>query len=461
MSDREFDTYLTLLASLLKLDRRQRGKIAEELRAHLEDRLEELLAEGVPREEAIRQALAEFGDAAGLAAEFKTLSWNRKRRWLMRATTFSVAATLLLAAGIVTFWPGRNAGPGIAQLGAQDVEEKVGEPENKPSTDRSKSLEELLNERGDFSYVKTPLNDVVEHLTSTTGVQFVLNSKRLEEAGLGTDTPVSRSLHGVRLSTFLDLLLSDLQLTYVEKEGELLLIITTPEDAEATMLIRVYDCRDLLSMPWPDGAQRQTSGGGSAGGFGGGSSPFGGGGGTNQPKEKAKQPATGDSDAGGIRVPDGIVPQFGDGSGFGGGMGQGRPQREPTEHERRVEALVGLIETNVDPHTWEVQGGPGSISEFGGLVVVTQTAKTHKKVERVLDMLRQAAGLESPLPWAAAWCGKSASAAPTHGLLCGGKSSLEICHGYCVSAQDNCSRCAAQIEFQNHRARIGTVRGGE
>jgi hypothetical protein len=39
-------------------------------------------------------------------------------------------------------------------------------------------------------------------------------------------------------------------------------------------------------------------------------------------------------------------------------------------------------------------GGPGSISEYHGLIVVTQTAKTHKKVERVLDMLREASGFE-------------------------------------------------------------------
>jgi len=46
MSDREFENYLALLSSLLRLDRKQRASIADELRAHLEDRLEELLACG-------------------------------------------------------------------------------------------------------------------------------------------------------------------------------------------------------------------------------------------------------------------------------------------------------------------------------------------------------------------------------------------------------------------------------
>src|SRR5262245_48679294 len=119
MSDKEFDNYLTLLSRLLKLGAKQRDAIAGELRCHLEDRLEELLARGVPRDEAVRQALEEFGDATGLAAEFVSLSGNRRKRFLMRLMTASVAAIVLIAAGIFTFWPGGNAGPGAATLIAQ------------------------------------------------------------------------------------------------------------------------------------------------------------------------------------------------------------------------------------------------------------------------------------------------------------------------------------------------------
>src|SRR6476619_2314747 len=116
MSDREFENYLTLLAGLLRLDGRQREAIADELRSHLEDRLDELVARGLSREEAVRQALAEFGDAAGLAGQFATISQRRKRRWLMRMTTFSVAAMVLLAASLAIFWPGQNAAPGVGAV---------------------------------------------------------------------------------------------------------------------------------------------------------------------------------------------------------------------------------------------------------------------------------------------------------------------------------------------------------
>ena len=72
------------------------------------------------------------------------------------------------------------------------------------------------------------------------------------------------------------------------------------------------------------------------------------------------------------------------------------PVKPLTEHEMRAQRLIDLITNNVDPDSWTDVGGPGSISEYHGLIVVTQTAQTHKKVEHVLNMLRQAAGLESP-----------------------------------------------------------------
>ncbi len=73
MSEHEFDNYLKLLSGILKLSRHQAAEIAGELRAHLEERMADLMAEGKSREEAIALALEEFGDAAGLATGFVKL----------------------------------------------------------------------------------------------------------------------------------------------------------------------------------------------------------------------------------------------------------------------------------------------------------------------------------------------------------------------------------------------------
>jgi hypothetical protein len=371
MSDREFENYLTLLTGLLRLGGKQRDAIARELRSHLEDRLEELLAEGISREDAIKRALAEFGDAAGLAGQFVAISQHRKRRWLMRITTFSLAATLLIAAGLITFWPGRNAGPGRAAGIAQTP--KVDPFAPAPRVDappQEPTLQEKLDKRISFDVVELPLRDVIAYLKQETGIQSVLQLKKLDEASISADTPITKSLENVRVSTLLDLLLMDLELTYVEKDG--LLLITTPEDAESRLEIRVYDCRDLLAMPAPPGADKfiPRPRPGSSGGMFSVEDPV---------PTKSSRPAGG--------------------GGFGGpsdSAADDKNARPISEHDLRAERLMDIIVTNVDSQSWEEVGGPGSISEYNGLIVVTQTDEVHKKVEHVFDMLREAAGLDTP-----------------------------------------------------------------
>jgi hypothetical protein len=215
------------------------------------------------------------------------------------------------------------------------------------------SLQDQLNQRADFEVVEMPLKDVCLMLNRNFGIQILLQLKKLEEASVSADTPVTKSFKQVRLSTILDLLLKDLELTYVEKDG--LLLITTPEDAESRMEIRVYDCRNLIAMTQPVGA------------------------------DKLVVPAA-------ARGPDSKPNQSLDGT-MGPKRGEGI--RPISEHDLRAMRLMNLIETNVDVASWNVVGGPGEISEYNGLIVVTQTGQTQDKVERLLDMLRQAAGLDA------------------------------------------------------------------
>ena len=56
MSEREFENYLTLLASLLRLSGAQREAVSSELRDHLQERVAHLVQQGVAREEAVQQA---------------------------------------------------------------------------------------------------------------------------------------------------------------------------------------------------------------------------------------------------------------------------------------------------------------------------------------------------------------------------------------------------------------------
>lgn len=448
MSPEEFDNYLTLLASLLRTSGKQREGIARELRTHLDDRLEDLLARGVPRDEAIRRALAEFGDAAGLAADFVSLSRNRKRRWLMRVTTASVAATILFALGFITFWPGTNAGPGAAQLAAQAPEGGEGTPgRGGRANDRGPAdIAAALNKRLDVAYVDIPLKDVIEHLKAETGLAIYVKERRLAEEGVAIDSPVTLQFENIRLRTFLDLMLEGMDLVYVEKDD--LLVITTKEDAEATMEVRVYDCRDLLTMPTASESVRQRGAAGmgmpgmapGAGlpGTGGPPAhrppavddPFGDGPSLSVPPARPAGPdpfappspvgppggqllppasVPGDSsfDPRPATIPrqppsNDVLPQmggFGSSPAAGDMMMGGIPNqlvRQRSPEDQKAEELIEIITTAVDHETWADNGGPGTIGQYNGLIVVSQSARTHSKIEKVLDMLREAAGLPKP-----------------------------------------------------------------
>jgi hypothetical protein len=406
MSDREFENYLTLLAGLLRLSGKQREAIAEELRSHLEDRLEDLMAGGVSREEAVKQALAEFGDAAGLAGQFAAISRNRKRRWLVRLISFSAAATLLIAASLVIFWPGRNAGPGVAAVVAQAPKgvdpfaAPVAGPGPQVADERRERVtpharvEAELDKPTNVDFVEQPLKDALMYLSDVHQIPIYMRKTKLEEASVPPDKPVTISLRGVPLRTALDLILDELELTYFIKD---VLIITTPEDAESNLETRVYDCRDLLTMVAPEVPQARPRAGG-----------------TTIPPPPTTAPSTrtttsdpfapgpaapignaGEGGVGGAAAPATAPPGGRRVGGMGGptaGSGQQQPQ---TELEKRTDQLVELITATVKPDSWDDVGGAGAIDAYNGLFVVSQTAKVHEQVEHVFDMLRKAAGLEA------------------------------------------------------------------
>jgi type II secretory pathway component GspD/PulD (secretin) len=89
-----------------------------------------------------------------------------------------------------------------------------------------------LDQPADIQFVETPLKDAIDFVADQHGIPIVLDAKRLEEAGVNIDTPVTKNLRGLTLRSTLNLLLSELELTYAIQNG--VLMITT--DAEAQRL---------------------------------------------------------------------------------------------------------------------------------------------------------------------------------------------------------------------------------
>ena len=100
MSKRDFDARLQVLCRLLKLDSQQAAAVSRDLREQLDRRVEEIVRTGKPRSDAIDQAIEEFGDAAGMAADLTRVSQRLIRRWVVGATLVSAVA-LSVALGAV------------------------------------------------------------------------------------------------------------------------------------------------------------------------------------------------------------------------------------------------------------------------------------------------------------------------------------------------------------------------
>jgi hypothetical protein len=88
------------------------------------------------------------------------------------------------------------------------------------------------------NFVAMPLEDAAHQIQAITGLQIAIDQRALEEIGLSIDQPVSVSVSGVPLRSFLNMLLRQLDLTYMTKDN--VLTFTTIEAAEASLQTRIY-----------------------------------------------------------------------------------------------------------------------------------------------------------------------------------------------------------------------------
>lgn len=103
---------------------------------------------------------------------------------------------------------------------------------------------QALGEKTEIEFRKTPLQDVVDHLSELHKIKIQLDKTVLEEVGIGADTPVTKRLNNVSLRAALRLMLRDLELTYVIDDE--VLLITTPDEAETRLTTKFYPVADLV-----------------------------------------------------------------------------------------------------------------------------------------------------------------------------------------------------------------------
>jgi uncharacterized protein with von Willebrand factor type A (vWA) domain len=122
-----------------------------------------------------------------------------------------------------------------------------------------------------LQFTDVPLEQVVASLRDQYDMEVQIDTPALDDIGLSPDELVTVDLRNVTLRSALRFMLSQLQLTYVIRDE--VLMITTPEEAETELIVKVYPVADLvlpIELPQIGGGMGGLGGGGGGQGGGGG-----------------------------------------------------------------------------------------------------------------------------------------------------------------------------------------------
>jgi hypothetical protein len=107
-------------------------------------------------------------------------------------------------------------------------------------------IRKVLEENTKIDFTDQPLQDVVSFLQDTHQIPIRLDTKALEDASIGLETPIDCHLRDISLRSALRLILGPKDLTYLIKDE--VLWVTTPDKASNELVIKVYPVSDL-TMP--------------------------------------------------------------------------------------------------------------------------------------------------------------------------------------------------------------------
>jgi hypothetical protein len=108
----------------------------------------------------------------------------------------------------------------------------------------TKAILQTLTQAVQLDFIETPLEDVVAFLSDQHKIPIQIDRKALDSIGVGTDSPITKNFKALSLRSALRLILDELNLTYVVDHE--VLLITTPERAEANAQVRIYNVEALL-----------------------------------------------------------------------------------------------------------------------------------------------------------------------------------------------------------------------
>lgn len=236
------DGWLSVFLGLLPLPSDQAAGIREELEGHLRERIRDLMVTGTAEGDATRQAISELGEAADVAARYRALKTDPRRRLLMHVMVFTaVGAALALSVAALT---GTKSPRPDSLAGADDRETllahtlqesvKVKEDLLREAIARADEREALLRTRLDqiaaagpipdpsafrpeppeiqatvmnVDFKATPLADVLQFFGSAAQLPVTVNWNKISAAGaLEPKTPITLTAKETSLAALLRLI---------------------------------------------------------------------------------------------------------------------------------------------------------------------------------------------------------------------------------------------------------------
>jgi hypothetical protein len=193
---------------------------------------------------------------------------------------------------------------------------------------------------GKVDFQNVPLSQVVDRLNRDHHANVGVNWRVLEACGIDENTPVFVQTQGLPLKRVLDLVCKEVGQDTVMmgyRADDDVILITTAEELSRETVVHVYDVRDLVTYDHDlrEGMHRLFD-----------------------PRNWSTQ-------------------------------GKAEPEKENPAIDS-VQSLVQVITETIEPDSWRDAGGTtGSINEFGGRLIIIQTAQTHQRIAALLDKLER------------------------------------------------------------------------
>jgi hypothetical protein len=114
-------------------------------------------------------------------------------------------------------------------------------------SDAERKIRAELAKPTQIEFNETQLKDALDYLEQLHGINIEISEKKLEDAKVPLDAPVTKVLKGVSLKSALNLILGELNLSYVIENQ--VLLITSAEYARSGSQPEIYDVARLILKP--------------------------------------------------------------------------------------------------------------------------------------------------------------------------------------------------------------------